>query len=69
MNEDFVFEVPPYEAALTALGSGESISAARLLALIDGLSQTEAEDAFQLAEDLELRLLMDLPREAEPASP
>ncbi len=69
MNEDFCFEIPPYEAALTALGPGESFSAARLLALIDGLSQTEAEDAFQLAEDLELRLLMDLPRETEPASP
>ena len=62
MNLDVTFEQSPWEMALDECSSGTSLSAARLLTLLEGESESDVEEAFQ---ELERRRIMpdlsDLP--------
>ena len=46
MNDAFVFEASPWELYLEKVKKGSSLSAARMLALLEGESQEALEDAF-----------------------
>ena len=65
MNLDVTFEQSPWEMALDECSSGTSLSAARLLTLLEGESESDVEEAFQ---ELERRRIMpdlsDLPKAA-----
>lgn len=62
---DFSFEQPAWEAAIDALRPGDSLSALRFLALVEGEDEDAVEAAFQALE--EKRIYLDitvLPKEA-----
>lgn len=64
MNElDFSFGDSPWEHLLASRQSGESVSAAHLLALLEEEEEQAVEDAFQDLESMEIGLdVSDLPR-------
>ena len=62
MNLDFTFGQSDWELALGAYKQGETISAVRLLALLEGEDEAEAESAFQFLEERRITLdIQDLP--------
>lgn len=64
MNElDFSFEESPWETYIEGFSAGESVSAARLLTLLEGEEEEAVEDAFAALEARDLGLdLTDLPK-------
>lgn len=65
MNEFcFEYEQTPWEAVLDTLHPGDSVSAVRLLALLEGEDESAVEDAFRMLEQKHIRLDIDmLPRD------
>jgi len=62
---DFSFGDSPWERYLAGQTAGASVSAAQLLALLEGEEETAAEDALETLEKRHLRLnVSDLPRTA-----
>ena len=53
---EFIFEESPWEQVISAIPTGGSLSAARLLALLEGETQEQAEDAFSLLEQKKITL-------------
>ena len=59
---DFTFEQTPWEATRDTLRPGDSISAVRFLAMLEGEEEETLEDALQDLEDLHVTLdISDLP--------
>jgi len=60
----FTFEQAPWELALDKLRGGDTISAARLLALLEGEDETAVEDALLALEDKHITLdVRSLPKD------
>ena len=64
MNDlDFSFEDSPWEVYLRTKNTGEKVSAARMLAMLEGEEEQAVEDAFQEMEQKQLVLdISDLPK-------
>ena len=61
-NMEFTFERSPWEAAFENLAQGDSLSAVRFLALLEGENEDEVDAAFQELEDRRICLdISDLP--------
>lgn len=57
MNDwDFTFERPEWEVAVDALRPGDSLSALRLLALLEGEDEDAVEEAFRALEEKQISL-------------
>ena len=56
MNDWFSFEQSPWDMAADKLRSGDTISAAKLLTLLEGEEEDALEDAFQTLEELGVTL-------------
>ena len=52
MNDAFAFEASPWELYMEKVRKGSSLSAARMLALLEGESQEAVEEAFEALEGL-----------------
>ena len=64
MKLDFTFEENPWGAFLDTLRPGTSITASRLLALLEGEGEDALEEAFRELEDRNITLTVeDLPRD------
>lgn len=60
---DIAFEDSPWEQLLSQLKVGDTLSAARLLAALDGENEDVLEDAFAHLQDLAVTLdISDLPK-------
>ena len=55
-NLEFTFEQSPWEGAFAGLGDGSSLSAVRFLALLEGGSEEDVEDAFRTLEERRITL-------------
>lgn len=56
MNLDFTFGQSDWELALSLLKQGDTLSAVRLLTLLEGEDEAEAESAFRLLEERQITL-------------
>ena len=62
MNEWFSFEQSPWDMAVQKLRSGDTISAVKLLTLLEGEEEDALEEAFQTLEELAVTLdISELP--------
>ena len=62
---EFIFEESPWEQAIAAIPTGGSLSAVRLLALLEGETEEQAEEAFSQLEQKRITLnIGDLSLEA-----
>lgn len=62
---EFTFDAPAWEAVLSALRPGSTLSAARFLALLEPESEQALEDALQMLEEKDILLdITDLPKAA-----
>ena len=62
MNDWFSFEQSPWDMAVGKLRSGDTISAVRLLTLLEGEEEDALEEAFQTLDDLAVTLdISELP--------
>ena len=60
---DVTFEDRPVAELLSALKTGDTLSASQLLTALDGENESALEDTFELLRDMEISLdIMDLPR-------
>ena len=62
---EFTFDTPAWEAGLSALRSGSTLSAARFLAMMEPETEDALEDALQLLDEKDILLdVSDLPKGA-----
>ena len=66
MNDlEFAFEESPWESYIRGLEDNDTVSGSYLLTLMEGEEEDAFEDAFQMLEDMTIRLdITDLPRPA-----